>query len=146
PHRGRSVLDGRADQPVRLLPVLRELRLRGRAQSLPLVRRWRPPRPRGTGAPGAGPAVPRRRDARGPADRRARTPAARPAPREGLRGGARPSLGGGQGRRAPRVVVGPALPSGPAVRAAGPGGVKHAYHRWYSAALGGVMDLEVLGH
>src|SRR5438552_4073454 len=40
------------------LPILlRELRLRGRAQSLPLVRRWRPPRPRGTGAPGAGPAV-----------------------------------------------------------------------------------------
>src|SRR6266480_2246648 len=147
-HRDRRVLHGRADQPVRLLPVLRELRLRGRAQSLPLVRRWRPPRPRGPGAAGAGrgPAVLRHRDARGSADRGARTPVARPAAREGLRWGARLSLGGGQGRRAPRVGVGPSLPRGPPVPAAGSGDVKPAHHKWYSPALGRDMELQVLGH
>src|SRR5204863_83972 len=77
---------------------------------------------------------------------RARTPAARPAARKGLRGGARPSLGGGQGRCAPRVGVGPSLPRGPPVPAAGPGGVKHAYHKWHSPALGRDMELQVLGH
>src|SRR2546426_3476462 len=111
-------------------------------------RRWRPPRPRGPGAPGAGrgPAVLRHRDARGPADGGARTPAARPAPREGLRGGAGLSLGGGQGRRAPRDGVGPSLPRGSPVPAAGAGGVKHAYHKWYSPALERHMELQVLGH
>ncbi len=73
-------------------------------------------------------------------------PVARPAAREGLRWGARLSLGGGQGRRAPRVGVGPSLPRGPPVPAAGSGDVKHAHHKWYSPALGRDMELQVLGH
>src|SRR3989454_10058232 len=53
-------------------------------------------------------------------------------------------------RRPPRSTLFPYTTlfrsRGPPVPAAGPGGVKHAYHKWYSPALGREMELQVLGH